>query len=153
MCCKSVQSFAAVLVWVNSLVISDANYILLPSSMLSSPLLNPNGLHATLRYLLRCCLVSSSRLTVGAYPQLDSTVTLMHCLGSGCAMQAHNQSSVDPFEGPAQLQAFRSEQAELIADLQHRLDHLAIVTAKHDDQRYNIDNVQTSLMLEGLCST
>ena len=59
-----------------------------------------------------------------------------------CAVQAHNQSSADPFERPAQLQAFRSEQAELTADLQHRLGHLAVVTANYDNQRCSIDTLQ-----------
>ena len=50
-------------------------------------------------------------------------------------LQAHYQDRDDSSEFPASLQRFKSEQAQLIADLQHRLDHLAGVTAGYDDQR------------------
>ena len=52
-------------------------------------------------------------------------------------MQVHNQDDFDFSETPAQFQLFKPEQAQLIADLQHRLDHLAEVTANYDDQRYS----------------
>ena len=50
-------------------------------------------------------------------------------------LQVHYQDLADPSEIPDQLQAVKSEQAQLIADLQDRLDHLAGVTASLDDQR------------------
>lgn len=47
----------------------------------------------------------------------------------------HYQDLVDPPEIPDQRQACKSEQAQLVADLQDRLDHLAEVTASLDQQR------------------
>lgn len=50
-------------------------------------------------------------------------------------MQVNYQHPDDMSENPAPFQRFKSEQAQLIADLQHRLDHLAGVTAGCDDYR------------------
>ncbi|KAL3159467.1 hypothetical protein ABBQ38_009892 [Trebouxia sp. C0009 RCD-2024] len=49
--------------------------------------------------------------------------------------EMHYQDLVDPPEIPDQRQACKSEQAQLVADLQDRLDHLAEVTASLDQQR------------------
>lgn len=66
-----------------------------------------------------------SRHTVQEYARgLHEVVLQMHC-----------QDLFDPPEVPDQWQALKSEQAQLIVDLQDRLDHLAGVTASLDEQR------------------
>ena len=48
------------------------------------------------------------------------------------------QDPDDSSEIHAQFQHFKSKQAQLIADLQHRLDHLAGVIVGYDDQRLSL---------------
>ncbi|DBA72969.1 TPA: hypothetical protein ACH3X2_009916 [Trebouxia sp. C0005] len=59
----------------------------------------------------------------------------MHWLTLAVLRQVDCQEVTNSAKLTAQHQAIQSEQAELIVDLQHRLQHLANVNARYDDQR------------------
>ncbi|KAL0036680.1 hypothetical protein WJX79_005491 [Trebouxia sp. C0005] len=58
-----------------------------------------------------------------------------NALAHTCCAEANCQEVTNSAKLTAQHQAIQSEQAELIVDLQHRLQHLANVNARYDDQR------------------